>query len=181
MWTCRVWKWAVTALLFGNRLQLVLLLILLRQLSEAGQGRVYFLNREEALGSRRERFTVVKEHPHRLRHVALPNKNKNETRELETSDLCSRTCTRTRFAAGEFPNEPAPDPAPCRPGCIGKCGWRVWRSACRWGYKRFLQRLAGATWRSSKDLRGTYLRSEEEKESVRLMSRHPTKNPKIQT
>lgn len=64
--------WA--GLLFGDGLQLVLLLVLLRQLSEAGQGRVHFLDGQEALGGWRERFAILEEHPHRLRHVALEKK-----------------------------------------------------------------------------------------------------------
>lgn len=41
-------------LLFGNRLQLGLLLVLLGQLGEAGQGGVHLLDGQEALGSRGE-------------------------------------------------------------------------------------------------------------------------------
>lgn len=53
-------------LLFGDGFQLVLLLVLLRQLGEAGQRLVHFLKGEEALGCRRKGFTLLKEHPDRL-------------------------------------------------------------------------------------------------------------------
>lgn len=55
-------------------------------------------------------------------------------------------------------HRPAPDLAPCRPGCIWMCGWRVLRSACRWGCRHSSRRPAGAASLSGTDLRGTYLR-----------------------
>lgn len=58
-------------LLLGNGLQFSLLLVLLGQLSEAGQRGVHLLDGQEALGGSWERFALLKEHPHRLRHVSL--------------------------------------------------------------------------------------------------------------
>ncbi|KAF3840596.1 hypothetical protein F7725_006458 [Dissostichus mawsoni] len=48
-----------------------LLLVLLGQQRQAGQRGVHFLYGEEAFGRRRKRFTLLEEHPHRLRHIAL--------------------------------------------------------------------------------------------------------------
>lgn len=58
-------------LLFGNGLQFSLLLVLLGQLSEAGQRSVHLLDGQEAFGGSWERFALLKEHPHRLGHVSL--------------------------------------------------------------------------------------------------------------
>lgn len=58
-------------LLFGDGLQFSLLVILLGQLGQAHQGGIHLLDGQEAFRSSGEQFTVLKEHPHRLRHVAL--------------------------------------------------------------------------------------------------------------
>lgn len=58
-------------LLFGDGLQFSLLVVLLGQLGQAHQGGIHLLDGQEAFRSSGERFTVLKEHPHRLRHVAL--------------------------------------------------------------------------------------------------------------
>lgn len=58
-------------LLFGDKLQLGLLLVLLGQLGEAGEGGVHLLQGQEALGRGWKRFTFLKEDPYRLRHIAL--------------------------------------------------------------------------------------------------------------
>lgn len=72
IWTLWVW------LLFGDVLQLALLLVLLGELCQASQGRVYLLDGQEALGSRRKGFTLLEEHPHRLRHVALEEQDRRD-------------------------------------------------------------------------------------------------------
>lgn len=53
-------------LLFGDVLQLGLLLVLLGQLGEASQGGVHLLDGQEALGGRGKGFTLLEEHPNRL-------------------------------------------------------------------------------------------------------------------
>lgn len=58
-------------LLFGDGLQFSLLVVLLGQLGQAHQGGIHLLDGQEAFRSSGERFTVLKEHPHCLRHVAL--------------------------------------------------------------------------------------------------------------
>lgn len=57
--------------LLGDGLQLGLLLVLLGQLSQAGQGGVHLLDAQEAFGGRGEGCAALKEHPDGLRHVAL--------------------------------------------------------------------------------------------------------------
>lgn len=58
-------------LLFGDGLQFGLLVVLLGQLGEAHQAGIHLLDGQEAFCSSGERFTVLEEHPHRLRHVPL--------------------------------------------------------------------------------------------------------------
>lgn len=67
----------VFELLSGYNLQLSLLVILLGQLGKAGQGCIYFLDGQQALGGRRKCFALFEEHPHRLRYIPLKKKDSN--------------------------------------------------------------------------------------------------------
>lgn len=98
--------------LFGDELQLGLLLVLLGQLSQAGEGGVHLLDGQKAFGGRGERFTALEEHPDGLRHVTLEKPKEGEGGVL----FCSKTGN-----GGTSGNEgfrPAPGRAPSLPGYI---------------------------------------------------------------